>query len=157
MKFILNENKRFILEERFTLNETRIRKEATEAEAAKKWTDYFLKTLDPTKAVIEKYRDYAGPSKAKANTQTKLTEIKKGIEAFKTSLDLPAAELEAESTNLKAELDTVIKSLSGLDKIIKVTPELTSLQAKKIPMLTQLHAKPAWDAKDLKTLNQFID
>lgn len=79
MKFILNEHKKFILEEKFILKEENILTEASVADVAVKWTNYFKSTLDNTRAVLKKYIDFAGISKFSQETKTKFTEVKETI------------------------------------------------------------------------------
>jgi hypothetical protein len=89
MKFILNESKRFILEERFILKEAEELTEATAAEVALSWTNKLKNTFANTEAVLAKCIEYAGASK---KDTAKLGQFKK------LQADLNAATQELENT-----------------------------------------------------------
>ena len=79
MKFILNEHKKFILEEKFILKEEEVLTEASAADIAVKWTNHFKSTLNNTKEVLNKYIEFAGIPKFSQETKTKFTKVKETI------------------------------------------------------------------------------
>ena len=125
MKFILTENKKFVLDERFVLTEASI------ADVAKKWTIQLEATLDKTETVLTQYIKYADPEEASSANATKLKELKLKIESaaeeLENTLELPLASLvsgEADSEVIK-ELGVYISALNDVEKVIVKTDDNT--------------------------------
>jgi hypothetical protein len=161
-KFILNENKRFLLEERFNLTE------ATAAELAQKWTIQFLKTFDNTEAVLNKYIEYASLSKDKDKTQRQLntwaTNLKEATEDFEIVLRQPLADITADfasaKNGLKACLDVLVNAITVFEdeknSITTSTENLVSLK-KVINPLNTLYSATTWSATNVTKLKQLIE
>lgn len=161
-KFILNENKQFLLEERFNLTE------ATAAELAQKWTVQFLKTFGNTEAVLNKYIEYASISKDKDKAQRQLntwaTNLKEATEDFEIVLRQPLADITADfasaKNGLKACLDVLINAITVFEdtksSITTSTENLTSLK-KVINPLNTLYSATTWSAANVTKLKQLIE
>lgn len=123
MKFILAENKKFVLEERFILQEASI------AEVAKKWTAQLEATLDKTEQTLKQYIKYAGPAEADATNMEELKKIKLSIEKtaedLENTLELPLASLVSgeANTEVKEELGNYIEVLTAAGKAIVKTDD----------------------------------
>ena len=91
MKFILNENKKFLLEERFILQE------ASMGDVAKQWTDRLESTFPKTEKVLQLYIKYSGTdSTSKEGIQKRKelkTAIEKATEELENTLSLPYSDL----------------------------------------------------------------
>lgn len=162
MKFILNENKKFVLEERFILKEADTLTEASAADVAVKWTNHFKSTLDNTKQVLNKYIEFASISKGSRETKTKFTNIKetikKAAKEMKISLSMPASELIAELPAIRIELKSYIEALQA------VLTEITDKKSKKtitllkgqIEELNELQGKTSWQKEDVEDLEEIL-
>lgn len=91
MKFILNENKKFLLEERFILQE------ASMGDVAKQWTDRLESTFPKTEKVLQLYIKHSGTDSASKEGIQKRKELKtaieKATEELENSLSLPYSDL----------------------------------------------------------------
>lgn len=162
MKFILNENNKFFLEERFILTE------ATAAELAQKWTIQFLKTFDNTEAVLNKYIEYASISKDKDKAQRQLntwaTKLKDAIEDFEIVLRQPLTDITADLASAKTGLGTCLEVLGDAitvfedtkSSITTSTENLISLK-KVINPLNALYSATTWSAANVTKLKQLIE
>lgn len=158
MKFILNEHKKFILEEKYILKEADQLTEASAVDVAVLWTNNFKNTLEKTKTVLEKFITYAGISKNKAATKDTFNKVKgdinKAWEEMEISLSMPDRDKANAMMSIKAELEQYINVLKVVKQEIKDEKseyKLLELDA-GITKLTALNSKDTWDKKDLNTL-----
>lgn len=158
MKFILNEHKKFILEEKYILKEADQLTEASAADVAVLWTNNFKNTLEKTKTVLEKFITYAGISKNKATTKDTFNKVKgdinKAWEEMEISLSMPEKDKANAMMSIKAELEQYINALKVVKQEIKDEKseyKILELDA-RITKLTALNSKDTWDKKDLNTL-----
>lgn len=162
MKFILNEHKKFILEEKFILKEEEVLTEASVADIAVKWTNHFKSTLNNTKEVLNKYIEFAGISKFSQETKTKFTKvketIKKAAKEIKISLNMPASELATELLSVKAELTDYIKALQAVSIEItdKKSKDTITLLKSKIKELNEFNVKASWQKADVEDLGEIL-
>jgi hypothetical protein len=129
MKFILNENnfrpnenKQFLLEERFTLQE------ATAADVALSWTKKFKATFDNTEAVFKKYLEHAGASKADSAKMSQFKELQANLDSvtqeLSNTMDLPVEDLEADKfVTAKADLTKYVDVLKQIQMTVTPTAE----------------------------------
>lgn len=158
MKFILNEHKKFILEEKFILKEAEQLTEASAAEVALKWTNNFKSTLENTKNVLNKYISFAGISKNSANTKDVFTKTKDNINKtwaeLEISLSMPEKDRAAELVALKAELKQYIDALNVVNKEIKdkKSKYILTILNTRIAELAALDTKTEWTRSDFDDL-----
>lgn len=162
MKFILNEGKKFCLEERYILTE------ATAAELAKKWNDQFFKTFDNTEAVLKKYLEYIDIPKNKAKRQGRLknwaTKLKETTEEFEIILRHPLADitrnLSTAKTGLKACIDVLIDAIRVFENtksgITTSVENLTKLK-KVANTLNTTYSASTWSATTITKLKGLIE
>jgi hypothetical protein len=163
MKFILNEHKKFILEERFILKEEEILTEASVADIALKWTNTFKNTLDNTKAVLTKYNNFASISNFSREVKARFTKLESEITTasgeITISLLMPETELASNLLAVKADLERYIKALQ------LVIPEITDKKSKdtitllksKIDDLKKINAEETWKEPETTELKEIID
>ena len=162
MKFILNEHKKFILEEKFILKEEEVLTEASAADIAVKWTNHFKSTLNNTKEVLNKYIEFAGISKFSQETKTKFTKvketIKKAAKEIKISLNMPTSELATELLSVKAELTDYIKALQAVSIEItdKKSKDIITLLKSKVEELNEFNVKASWQKADVEDLGEIL-
>ena len=161
-KFVLNENKRFLLDERFSLNENTTLTESTAVEVAQKWTAYFLNTLGNAYEVLEKYKTSAEISSASQTTRTEFNEIKDTIKnaanELEVSLNMPESDREAEFTKIKTELNTYNNAIQRVaDKLTdKKSKDIKTLLVSKIEDLKDFGAKDEWSKSDIEDLKDVL-
>ena len=161
MKFILNENKKFLLEERFILQEAKTLEEASIAEVAQKWTAQLSDTFTNTKEVLKKYYEFAGNPASSSKIYKLKAELDKAAEEVTASLELPATEISAEHVKVKAELSEYIKAVKKVTEIIKDSTDdnneaTLAVLPKRIAKLEAIHGKTSWKATDLDQLANLI-
>lgn len=157
-KFILAENIKFLLEERFILTE------ATALELAQKWTTQLVKTFDNVEASLKKYIEYADISKAKSKTQRRNTElaakVKEATDDFEILLRQPASEINANITDIKEILKKCTTALEEIEPTVEATSEnqtaLLSLK-KIINSLNSLYNLTSWSDTHIKKLKQLVE
>lgn len=161
MKFILHENKKFILEERFILTEENILTEGSAETTALTLLQKLKNSFTDTEEVLKKFNEYAQLSKGAATTQATLNTLKttldKATDDLENTLNLPTENITAEnSKSAKAELAVYIKALTQIKKVIPTTEEtedLFTLFDKRIENLNKAVTKTeAWSATDIKTI-----
>ena len=169
MKFILQEDK-FILNKKFLLNERFILTEATAAEIAQKWYVQLTKTFGNTKAVLNKYIEYAGLSANKNKDKTRLDEwskkFKEAAEELEVALRQSLAEINGDLATTKAYLNSCLEVLTAISKTIEEVdtkspnPEnkntLNNLK-KIINPLTMRAAATTWTTSDVTKLKQILE
>ena len=79
MKFILQENTSFILEERCKLAEADSLTEASISEVAQKWTAQLTDTFSNTAEVLKKYHEFSGNPLSSAKVQNLKTSLDRGL------------------------------------------------------------------------------
>lgn len=160
MKFILNEHKKFILEEKYILKEADQLTEASVADVAMKWTNHFKNTLENTKKVLEKYINFSSISKNSANTKDAFTKTKNAINKtwseLEVSLSMPDNERAASLLAMKAELKKYIEALKTVPTEIldKKSKDTITLLNSRITDLTALDTKTTWEKKDIAELTE---
>lgn len=164
MKFILNEHKKFILEEKFILNEAETLTEASAAEVAKQWAEKFKNTLDNTQKVLEKYISFAGLSSTKNTTKEIFTNTKNNINNAWTELEVSLSAPEKTSNKekaaallaMKAELKKYVEALKVVPTIIedKKYKDIITLLNSKITDLEALDVKNSWEKSDIDDLSE---
>lgn len=128
MKYILNENKKFILTEHFRLNEDTLLTEGSIEDTTITWAQKLSSTFDNAKAALEKFKDFAQMSEADAATQairkTLKTNVAKAADDLENTLDLPTEKLIADNSYKgKLELKDYIKVLTQIKTAIPATDE----------------------------------
>ena len=154
MKFILTENKKFVLEERFTLQE------ASVAEVTRKWAAQLSDTFNNTEEALKKYQEFAGnrevsSSKVKAlKTQFETTSVD-----LQTSLELPATEIAEDLVKIKVELNKYVQVLKQVTEKIKSSTsneDTLTLLATRIKKLESIYNKATWGAADITQLQSIL-
>lgn len=161
MKFILNENKKFLLEERFILQEARPLEEASIAEVAQKWTAQLSDTFTNTKEVLKKYYEFVGNPTSNSKIHKLKTNLDRTAGEVIASLELPATEISAELVKVKAELSEYIQVIKKVTETIKDSTDndneaTLAVLPKRIAKLEAIHGKASWDATDLDQLANLI-
>lgn len=172
MKFILNENSKFLLEERFILQE------ASMAEVAQTWTDQLLKSLENAQEVLAAYlghldgskksKSAADAEKAINNRKPLINELKTAGEAIENSLSLPADKLAADNYKaLKAEINAygsrlriAFQETNGKRAIVlsKSQERLLLPQVNaQVKALTTLGTKTTLTADDITDLKEILE
>ena len=166
MKFILSESKRFLLEERFTLNEDNTLLEASAEAVAQSWTQKFKATFDTTEAVLKKYIEYAGLTKAASAQQTQLKTLKSKLDPvaqeLANTMELPIEDLAADKfATAKAELTNYVQALVEIQKSVNSTAETAdtfTLLATKIKALNVLRTRfGQWKPQDSATVKDTLN
>ena len=162
-KFILTEDTKFILEERFRLNEADRLTEADAAELAQKWTTQLSKTFVNVEAVLKKYIEYINLSKANTKLHQKNTELaaklKELTDEFEITLRQPLKELNTNITEVKTDLQNYIAILNNiLTSVTETEKNKTSLLnlQKLVTALSRLHGLSALTDANIKTLKQAV-
>lgn len=173
MKFVLNENPKFLLNERFILQE------ASAAEVAKTWTDQLQASLENAREVLTAYLTHVTDSgkkstataeaeKAVRSRKPLADDIKAAAEELENSLSLSADKLAAEGYKaVKAEVNTYSSRLriafqeTDGKRAIPLTksqerlllPQVTA----QMKVLATLGTKPTWTAEDITDLKEIIE
>lgn len=158
-KFILNENRRFFLNERFILNEAETLEEASVGEVAQKWAAQLTDTFSNTEVVLKKYKEFAGNSETNASVKGLKSQFDRTSANLSASLELPASEITEELTTIKAELRSYIQILTqilGKIKSSDANEDTLTLLETRIKKLTAIHGKAEWKAEDLAQLAAII-
>lgn len=166
MKFILNEGKfklnecrQFLLEERLTLQE------ATAADVALSWTKKLKGTFDNTEAVLKKYIEYAGATKADSaklsqykELQTKFNDTTQELE---NTMELPVEDLQADNfVTAKADLTKYVDVLNQIKMTVVPTEETNSdlyFLEKQIKNLNILRTRfGQWKQQDSDSIKKIL-
>jgi hypothetical protein len=164
MKFILNENKKFILEERFILTE------ASAAEVAKTWTTklnaYFENATKVLDAYIQIVSDETKKPTSTADAEKDLAsrgaEGKKAAEAVENledTLALPTEEIEGEAKDFKNIRTDVTRCHDALETAIKnltLKNNLKRFVTAQLQTLEDLSKKTPWAAADIEDLKEAL-
>ena len=158
MKYVLNEHKKFILEEKFILKEAEQLTEASIADVALTWTENFKEISKKIKMLLEKFIKYAGISNDRTDAKNTFNKVKDDInnawEEMEVSLSLPEKNRLNAMEAIKAELEQYIKALEAVKQEIKdEKSEYKMLElGARITKLSALNSKATWDRKDLSAL-----
>lgn len=159
MKFILNESKKFLLEERFILNEADSLTEASAASIATKWATFLEKSIATAEQVLSKIKDWADISHKDSATLDKNTTAIKQLtetgEDLETSLSMPATELKAELASIKNEINAYLQVISNIQKL-EEDEEFISVLAARSKKITAIANKSDWNSTEIAQLKDLI-
>jgi hypothetical protein len=165
MKFILNEGKKFCLEERFILNE------ASAADVAKTWTtklnDYLTNADLVFKAYLQIVKDESKKPKSTADAEKDLNsrgekgkEVTAAIEDIEDSLELPAEQIKGEDgqfTQIRSEVKHCHDAVEAALPTLTLKNNLKSLANTQLKALEDLSSKTAWTNDDIDELKAVLE
>lgn len=159
LKFILNENNKFILDERFILTEAEILTEASITDLAKNWTNEFKATLENSSATLDKFLEFAAVSDKKATSKATmdklLTGVKSAGEELENSLEMPLKSILADLSAIKSEVSNYVKALN--DALSSLDDDTQKLLPRRLGTLEALtEGELVWGPNDQKTVQEVI-
>lgn len=170
MKFILNEHKKFLLEER-PASRKAILTEASAADVAKQWSDQLTSVLDTARDILTEYNDVVKLSDKKATKQSKFDDLKANIEKatseLENSLDLPYDTFKTNGfESLKQEVENYWLALGLTEEdplireVIKDSDEgaLLNKWLKDLEAIEKLStANNGWDEANFNKLKEIFE